>query len=173
MSVAVRDLVRGLMTSTSSWLTPARSYSAPATAATREPAGACATGVGSMREGDRWVAGGRPRRPVVAGRPDLAGVDGGVDIRGGTGGYRNRRGGAMRGGYGAGKGEGSGGRRWPHRRWREAGRRGSGATVVEEDGDEASSPCRGGGRSPAGRRTGTRRRRGSVRRGQLRAAAVR
>ena len=77
------------------------------------------------------------------------------------------------GGYGAGKGEGSGGRRWPHRRWREAGRRGSGATVVEEDGDEASSPCRGGGRSPAGRRTGTRRRRGSVRRGQLRAAAIR
>ena len=39
MSVAVRDLVRGLMTSTSSWLTPARSYSAPATAATREPVG--------------------------------------------------------------------------------------------------------------------------------------
>ena len=50
-----------------------------------------------MREGDRWVAGGRSRRPVVAGRPNLAGDDGGVDIRRGAVGCRNRRGGATRG----------------------------------------------------------------------------
>ena len=70
----------------------------------------------------------------------MAGVDGGVDIRGGTGGYRNRRGGAMRGGQRAGTARG-----------REKGlEAGGGLTGV---GEKRGGEARG---RPLWRRTGTR-----------------